>query len=372
MFSPPRSWDPQGVRRLGETIWICLVLALAACGGLRARPCATAEPPAALAGAVWSEALPAISRGDYLGLGPEAARLGGWIASLPQPPSVELHRRTLCVRDRSGAQAQVSARLAGALARLGQWYGLTAATLAHPVTAAELGTAARSPASVERIADVFERSIGRGFWLGGRFKVPETGGEANLDGELWLRERADPAWDVARALSGRLDDEQAIAALWDARQAELAGLDNGRVLEFALRHWRLGGPALGRAVRSAATTLVENASSAYSLSPQDQFRLIVESDWRGRYVGRWHTHPPHYAETGWSGGDVPSYQDMQNAVQDGQFLTVAFQPDGFDLYDASVLGEAGRVDLSLLRVTRYRAPFWEQRFERLRERLAGR
>jgi hypothetical protein len=60
---------------------------------------------------------------------------------------------------------------------------------------------------------------------------------------------------------------------------------------------------------------------------------------------------------------------MQNAARDGQFLTLAFQPDGFDLYDASALGEAGRVDLALLKVTRYRSSVWRRRFERLHATL---
>lgn len=64
-------------------------------------------------------------------------------------------------------------------------------------------------------------------------------------------------------------------------------------------------------------------------------------------------------------GDVPSFEDMQNAVRDGQYLTLAFQPDGFDLYDAEPLADAGRVDLSLLKVIRYRSSSWRSHFRRL-------
>ena len=52
-------------------------------------------------------------------------------------------------------------------------------------------------------------------------------------------------------------------------------------------------------------------------------------------MGGWHTHAPHDANGGWVSGDVPSFEDMQNAIQYGQYLTLSFQPDGFDLYDAS-------------------------------------
>ena len=65
----------------------------------------------------------------------------------------------------------------------------------------------------------------------------------------------------------------------------------------------------------------------------------------------------------------PSFEDMQNAVTDGQFLTVCFQPDGFDLYDAAALAESGRPDLSRLEVTRYRSPAWLQHFAGLHSAL---
>jgi hypothetical protein len=119
----------------------------------------------------------------------------------------------------------------------------------------------------------------------------------------------------------------------------------------------------------ALATVVENAAAAYGLDPEAQLMLIAHTDWCGRYVGRWHTHPPRDLGDAWAGGGEPSFEDMQNAVRDGQFLTLSFQPDGFDLYDAAPLSEAGRVDLSLLKVTRHRSPAWRVRFERIRADL---
>ena len=84
-------------------------------------------------------------------------------------------------------------------------------------------------------------------------------------------------------------------------------------------------------------------------------------------MGGWHTHAPHDANGEWVGGDVPSFEDMQNATQYGQYLTLSFQPDGFDLYDAEPLADAKRVDLSLLKVIRYRSPAWREHFRKLRE-----
>lgn len=260
----------------------------------------------------------------------------------------------------------------GARARLGQWYGLTAPTLARPITPAELSRAALSRATVARLAALFEGAIGRGFWLAGRFHVPESGGEATLDGELRLHEMSDPSREAARELASRLHDPEAVAELWDERQAELGPLDVGGILGFAIARFRREGAAAAAGVRITATALAENAAGTFVFEPRAQLALIVATDWCGRYVGRWHTHPPHYAEAGWTGGDVPSFEDMQNAARDGQFLTVAFQPDGFDLYDASALGEAGRVDLALLKLTRYRSAAWRERFGRLHATLRPR
>jgi hypothetical protein len=199
--------------------------------------------------------------------------------------------------------------------------------------------------------------------------VPESGGEATLDGELWLHEMKDRGWEAARELAARLDDPAAVAELWDQRLAELRPLDVGGILGFAIERYRRQGPSAASGVRTTAVALAENAAGAFSFEPQAQLDLILATDWCGRYVGRWHTHPPHHAEQGFTGGDVPSFEDMQNAARDGQFLTLAFQPDGFDLYDASALGEAGRVDLALLKVTRYRSSVWRRRFERLHATL---
>jgi hypothetical protein len=56
---------------------------------------------------------------------------------------------------------------------------------------------------------------------------------------------------------------------------------------------------------------------------------------------------------------------MRNAVEFGQFLTLSFQPDGFDLYDAEPLGDAKRIDLKLVKVIRYRSPEWRAHFQKL-------
>ena len=54
---------------------------------------------------------------------------------------------------------------------------------------------------------------------------------------------------------------------------------------------------------------------------------------------------------------------MQNAIELGQFLTVVFQPDGFDAYDLSPLARVRRPDLTRARVVSHRSPDWKTHFE---------
>ena len=52
---------------------------------------------------------------------------------------------------------------------------------------------------------------------------------------------------------------------------------------------------------------------------------------------------------------------MTNAIEKGQFVTIVFQPDGFDFYDLSPLAEIRRPDLSKARVIRHRSEEWRRR-----------
>jgi hypothetical protein len=110
----------------------------------------------------------------------------------------------------------------------------------------------------------------------------------------------------------------------------------------------------------------------WSTDPVIQARMIETTDWRGRYVGFWHIHPPRLRAGELAEGIEPSVPDMTQAIELGQFLTVVFQPEGFDAYDLSALAAARATDLRRARVTRYRDPSWKDAFaELVRSRLAG-
>jgi hypothetical protein len=250
---------------------------------------------------------------------------------------------------------------------LNQWHGLEAPK-DHPVTHAQLEAAALSPGSVDRIRTIFEEAIRRGVRIGTKWLTPETGGEATIDRELRLAEARDPRWATVQALVKVSQDPEGIARFSEGRAAELTLIDVHGLLKNAAARFRLGAPGSAEEMRRAVLTVAQNAAPTYSLGDEERLALVASADWQGRYVGGWHTHAPHDANGEWVSGDVPSFEDMQNAVQYGQYLTLSFQPDGFDLYDAEALGEVKRVDLKLLKVIRYRSAAWREHFAALRPR----
>jgi hypothetical protein len=314
---------------------------------------------------VKTEGLPRLITTNHLGLGAEAQGLVPWILAHPGP--LTLRAADGVIEDAKAGSIRVSPVMARTLIRLSQWHGLEAPK-GHPITHAQLEAAALSKGSVNRIRAIFEEAIARGVRIGPKWLTPETGGEATIDAELRLAEARDPRWATIQDLVKVSDDVNAIAARCESRAEEIALVDAHGLLKVAVARLRLGAPGSPEEVRRALLTVAQNAAPTYSLGEEEQLALVTGADWRGRYVGGWHTHAPHDANGEWVGGDVPSFEDMQNAVQYGQYLTLSFQPDGFDLYDADALGDAKRVDLKLLKVIRYRSPAWREHFAALRPR----
>jgi hypothetical protein len=100
----------------------------------------------------------------------------------------------------------------------------------------------------------------------------------------------------------------------------------------------------------------------WTVTPEVQHAMIEKNDWRGRYVGFWHIHPPARTAGRFAAGFEPSMEDMTIALEKGQFLTLVFQPDGFDAYDLEPLSRAGQAVLSKARVIRYRSADWSTKF----------
>lgn len=324
------------------------------------KPTPAPPPPTLLRDQVRTEGLPLVIGANHLGLGAEAQTIVTWI--LKNRGALTLLPGHLQVEGGSSA-LRLSPAMARSLGRLNQWYGL-AATESNPITHAQLESAALAPASVERIRGIFENAIERGVRIGTNWVTPETGGEATIDRELRLAEILDPRWSLLREVVKVSHDPAAIAALVEGRP-EIAAIDAHGLLKVAAGRLGLGMKGAADEVQRALLTVARNTAPTYSFGSEEQLSLITSRDWHGRYVGSWHTHAPHDVGGAWGGGDVPSFEDMQNAIEYGQFLTVSFQPDGFDLYDASALGEEKRVDLRLLKVIRYRSRAWREHFQKL-------
>lgn len=323
-------------------------------------PQAATAPAVLLKEQVRTEGLPMLIGVNHQGLGAEAQTIVAWIVKHRAPLTLLPGR--LEAADGSSAMP-LSPLMARSLDRLNQWYGL-AASDGDPITHAQLTSAALSEASVERIRGIFERAIQRGVRIGGIWVTPEAGGEATIDGELRLAEIEDARWSIVQEVVKVAHDPGAIAALVEARP-EIATIDAHGLLKAAAGRLRLGMKGAADEVQRALLTVARNTAPTYSFGSEEQLALITSRDWRGRYVGSWHTHAPHDVGGKWGGGDVPSFEDMQNAIEYGQFLTLSFQPDGFDLYDAEPLGDAKRVDLNLLKVIRYRSAGWREHFQKL-------
>ena len=250
-------------------------------------------------------------------------------------------------------------------ARVQQYLALAQATLAEPVTPEEIARALASPSGVEDVARLFEESLAASLAFAGERVAPEIGGEATLDaGALRFAAYPDPRHAVVRRMVERHDDPAALLAV-------LQGSAEGRhVLQatgglHALLFQMTTQPVTDRQRRALLQVLSSAVTThfrTWTATPETQRAGIERHDWRGRYVGFWHLHPPRHAPEGYAAGLEPSHEDLSIAAEKGQMLTLVFQPDGFDAYDLAAVGAAGAPDLSKARVIRHRSPAWEPRF----------
>ncbi|MBI4345248.1 MAG: hypothetical protein HY553_00225 [Elusimicrobia bacterium] len=255
-----------------------------------------------------------------------------------------------------------------------QYFSLTEPTLARPITFEELTAALTSRAGVRTIQALFEDMIERRVAAGGKLLFPERGGEATLDRELELHEWPEPTRDAIPRLAASIDNEDELRRLRDTEPG-VATLDEHGLLKSLLSHlpaWHARGDPperIAKVRRLTVMTLLENGAKSFVFDPASQLRAIAGQSWRGRFIGHWHVHPPHWTPVGFTGGAEPSPPDLEIAAKTGQNLTIAFTADGFDAYDLSALGEAEKADLRLARVVRYRSEEWRRRFARLHGRL---
>ena len=252
--------------------------------------------------------------------------------------------------------------------RVQQYLGLTQATLNRPISAAELDAAVLSAVGIQDIAALFEEALASSLALGGSVVTPELGGEATLDGgRLQLIRYPDPLHPLVRRMVELKDDPAALLALLSQSAPGQEVLKKTGGLHALLYQMTTRPPsdAQRRAMDQVVLGAVATHFKTWTVSPEIQLEMIGQSEWRGRYVGFWHIHPPRQGAGAYAPGIEPSMEDMTIAVEKGQFLTIVFQPDGFDVYDLSSLAMSGRPELSAARVIRHRSAEWERRFRAL-------
>jgi hypothetical protein len=343
---------------------------------LRALAAASAVPPPAAAAALYpgmlDKILPLLAEKNYHGLSDEAWRASDWQRGR-RDVGLRETRGAYELTDAQGASFPLTSALGTDLAHANQYFGMTPASLAHPPTHAELAAAATSPEGVESVARIFERTIAARVNAPSATVVPEAGGEATLEGAMILHEIPDMTRDVLPLVARAYDDADELARLYARYPEPMKAIDDSGLLANFLRMrpgWQARGmekEKIDKVLRVTVDTILRNTSDAYIFEPDTQFAAITSQDWSGRYVGRWHTHPPHAGPEGWGASDVPSGPDMDIASKEGQNMVFSFQPDGFDFYDLSPL-DGIAPDLDKVLKTSYRSPAWRARFQALYER----
>jgi len=316
---------------------------------------------------------------NFAGLGPEAARLRDWAQGRQ---GLSLNWRTREVSDSSGASLTVSGSLVSALSHMNQFFNILAPTLEHPPSFEELRAAALSKESVNSVQDLFDRMLDQTVDAGGIWLIPEIGGEATIDGAIEFHEIEDASRPLMREIAailshpdGTLSQLSRITALYQTNPF-MADVDAGGALKNVVERLpgmlERGRPVAGleKLLRMALQNTLANAAESWVLDPEQQFAAIAGQEWSGRYVGPWHTHPPLFRADHWDPVEGPSGPDMDNARASGQFLTVSFHPEGFDLYDLSALAGLAESDRSKVRKISYRSPAWREHFQRRHKAFA--
>jgi hypothetical protein len=254
---------------------------------------------------------------------------------------------------------------AAAQDRTQQYLGLARATLEQPITPAELEAAVLSPTGVRDIAALFEKAVAASVVMRGDAVTPELGGEATLyRGQLRFVEYPDALHPVIHRMLELRRDPKALLDLLTGSVEGQQILSTTGGLHAHLFQMTTKTPTeeqrrvLDRILASAAAVHFKT----WTVTPEQQQVMIEKYDWRGRYVGFWHIHPPVQGAGGFMPAFEPSTEDMKVAMEKGQFLTIVFQPDGFDAYDLEPLAAARQAVLSKARVIRYRSPEWAKRF----------
>jgi hypothetical protein len=219
---------------------------------------------------------------------------------------------------------------------------------------------------VDGIRALFDRSIDESLSVDGSPVSPELGGESLVDaGRIEWIVYPDPVHPVVRESVAAGDDPVRLLKFLESSAEGRSLLKNTGGLHALLYQMTHQTPTNEQAALLDAVLgrMVAQHFKTWSTDPLIQAEMIERTEWHGRYVGFWHIHPPRLKDSSTVQGIEPSMADMQTAVQLGQFVTIVFQPDGFDLYDLRRIAASGRADLSNADVIRHRSGAWKRHFD---------
>ncbi|MFC1679579.1 hypothetical protein ACFL2T_05155 [Elusimicrobiota bacterium] len=324
---------------------------------------------------VISQGLGVLVKFDAQGLGEEAGRAAAWVeANGPVSLRQDVEGWKL-VSDQGSLP--LSDGVGSALTHMQGYFGMTAETLARPVTFEELKAAFLSEEGVDGVRFLFEQMIASRLEFKSEVLVPEIGGEATLGREgLEFHPIADPVRPMFRRLAVAIDDADALTRLYEENPEIMEIIDEHGLLSGfigRLPRYRESGKLTPERIlklqRLTVTTLLQNSADTYVMEPSSQLDAIITQEWSGRYLGWWHTHPPNYRADGWTESGPPSGPDMDIARTRGQNLTIAFHPEGFTAYDLSALADSPEAGHSDIRAIEYRSEEWRRHFAALHAQI---
>ena len=172
---------------------------------------------------------------------------------------------------------------------------LAQATILNPVTRKELSAAVLSPEGIASIRALFDQSIDGSLRVSGTPVSPELGGESILDaGRIVWVVYPDPGHPVVRqAVIVKDDPAELLTFLQSSADGRLLLESSGGL--HALLYQMTNGPTRNEQrdlLDAVIGGMVAQHFKTWSTDPAIQARMIERTQWRGRYVGFWHIHPP--------------------------------------------------------------------------------
>ena len=245
----------------------------------------------------------------------------------------------------------------------------------QPITTQELKHAVLSPTGVDSIRRVFELSLSSAINLGEVTVLQGFGGEVTVhNNRLNLIHYPDPMHSLIQHIKPIKNDPiKLLSLLRNSVNGNLI-LNYSRPLNKLLGNYstREQSEALIEQLDKYISHTIINYYQTWTLDPVTRVEAIEVTPWLGKYVGFWHSHPPRLIDSKLLPGEIPSSSDKLHASALGQFLTIVFQPTGFDLYDLSPYGSPTNSQEVQPQVIQYRDPAWQLGVEDRLLSLSGR